>query len=190
MRRSAMAMAALGALALAACSFGPDKDAAPSAAVTLEGTVVEITIPADDPLPEPTAWASGGGACPIDGEHLQAALGVEITEVGSQIFRASDELLCTYYGTPYVVLELYVLPHDGRPIMHTCWADEDSLPLGVPQSPNRELELVARACGEGIDMRFTVNGNDVVMQASMEPTEARAAALADAAELAASTLRR
>ena len=190
MRRSAMAIAAFGVLTLAACSFGPDKDAAPSAAVTLEGSVVEITIPADDPSQEPTALASGAGPCPIDGEHLQAALGIEITEVGNQIFRASDELLCTFYGTPYVVLELYVLPHDGRSIMHTCWADQESLALGVPQRQNRELDIVARACPAGIDMRFTVNGNDVVMQATVEPTEARAADLADAAEMVAASLRR
>jgi hypothetical protein len=174
-------------LALAGCSWAPDDDA-PTAAPTLQGTVVSRTPLAEGPTPEPSLKAAA--PCPLRAEELEEALNVEITKVDHQIYRASDETLCTYLGTPYVVLEMYLLPADGRATMHTCWADQEGTPLAAPQSANPHLGLVAVGCPAGIDMRFTVNGKDVVMQASVEPSEAHLGALAIAAEEVAAQLRR
>jgi hypothetical protein len=181
-RSVAAALAAMG-IALTGCAMGPDQPTSPSATATLKGAVLEPTA-----SPTPTGSdhgsvviAGAGAQCPVDAATVSAALGVEITRVHHQTFRFDDESYCTYLGTPTVVLDLYVLPDDGRFEMTACagGANATALLVATSSSPTPELETVD--CGGRVDMRFTSGSYNVVMDASVTPTEANLAALAEIA---------
>ena len=184
-RRCAVVAAVLLTLALAGCSWGPD-EVAPTATATLKGSVVDQTpSEADSPtVSSPEAAAP----CPLQREALEMALDLEITTVDHQTFRAADELLCTYLGTPYVVLEMYLLPDDGRSTIDVCRAPESAKRLDTVGAGADGVALVAYECPVGIEIRFTAGGYNVLMDAYAESSAANVAALADAAEEVANQL--